>query len=287
MAACRPRGWAAGGFPSWAGCGSISTSCRGDVVRAEIDISLTTISRRVAALAPVIRSLCSQSLRPARIMLHLSREAHLLDQGLAQLPCDLAALCEAEGVVLRWVPNTGPYRKIIPWLEEYLGSERMVVTADDDTLYPADWLARLVAARAQTGAIAAWTAHPIALRRGRVAGYGQWFGAALPDGPALRILPIGKDGVLYAGSDFPPEVMDMAMATQLAPTADDLWLRWHLARLGRLAVAVGAGNALPEVMRGGASLWRTYNRQGGNDAVVAALEAHFETRYGWTMAQAV
>lgn len=250
----------------------------------EIDISLTSISPRIGRLAPVVASLLAQEPAPARVLIHLSRGGYLLDEGITDLPDDLAALVDGARVQVVWVENTGPYRKILPWLGAHLGTDRWVVTADDDTLYPQGWLARLIAGRQATGAVTGWTAHPIVLRRGRVAGYGRWFGADLPAGPALRVLPIGKDGVLYSGRDFPPEVLDIVTARAIAPTADDLWLRWHAARTGTLAQAVGQGEALAEVSRAGPSLWRAFNRQGGNDQVVAALEDHFAARYGWTMA---
>lgn len=250
----------------------------------EVDVSLTAISPRIGRLAPVVASILAQEPAPARVLIHLSREAYLLDEGVDCLPDDLAALVDGRRVQVVWVANTGPYRKILPWLEEHIGTARLVVTADDDTTYPQGWLARLLAGRAANGAVTAWTAHPVVVKRGRVAGYGRWFGAELPEGPALCVLPVGKDGVLYAGTDFPPEVLDGATAMRIAPTADDLWLRWHAARKGVLAQVVGQGEALAEVARGGPSLWRAYNRQGGNDAVVAALEAHFAATHGWTMA---
>ena len=252
----------------------------------EIDISLTAISPRLARLAPVITSLLAQDPAPARVLIHLSRGPYLLDEGITDLPAALAALVDGARVQVIWVENTGPYRKILPWAAQNAGTDRWVVTADDDTAYPPGWLARLVAGRLATGAVTAWSGHPIVVRRGAVAGYGRWFGAALPEGPALRVLPIGKDGVLYSGRDFPPEMLDIATAQAIAPTADDLWLRWHMARVGVRAQVVGQGVALPEVATGGPSLWRAFNRGGGNDAVVAALEAHFAATHGWTMGAA-
>lgn len=256
----------------------------GGVAVPDVDVSLTCISGRIGRLDAVVASILAQDVAPARVLIHLSRGPYLLDEGVADLPEALAALVDGGRVQVIWADNTGPYRKILPWLAAHIGTARLVVTADDDTLYPPDWLGRLLAARAATGAVTGWTAHPVVVKRGRVAGYGRWFGAEVPEGPALHLLPIGKDGVLYAGSDFPPDVLDYATASRIAPTADDLWLRWHLARVGVMAQAAGQGVALQDVSRGGPSLWRAYNRQGGNDAVIAALEAHFAATYGWTMA---
>lgn len=132
----------------------------------EVDVSLTTISARIGRLAPVVASLLAQNPAPARVLIHLSREGYLLDEGIAALPEDLAALVDGQRVLVEWVPNTGPYRKILPWLGRHLGTDRWVVTADDDTIYPQGWLARLVAGRLATGAVTGWTAHPIVIRWG-------------------------------------------------------------------------------------------------------------------------
>ena len=181
---------------------------------------------------------------------------------------------------MRFVQNSGPYRKILPWLADHSGSDRLVVTADDDTIYPQGWLAALLGAW-RPGHVVAHSAHPMVVRNGRLAPYGQWFKAPLVS-PAMHVLPIGKDGVLYRASDFPPDVLDLGAALKIAPTGDDLWLRWHLARMGVSVVTVGQGK-LPEV-GGGPSLWGSFNRGGGNDATIAAIEAHFAARYGFTMA---
>lgn len=246
----------------------------------EVEVSLTTISTRIGQVDRVISSILAQDPPPARLVLHLSREPWLLDRGIVELPEGLASLVAAGRLIVRFVENTGPYRKIIPWLVENGTGDRLVVTADDDTIYPQGWLARLLAAW-QPGLVVAHSAHPIVLRQGRLAPYGQWFKAPLV-APSLLALPIGKDGILYRASDFPPEVMEIGTALRIAPTGDDLWLRWHLARRG-IAVAVAGAGKLP-ALSSGESLWQNYNRGGGNDATIAALEAHFDARYGFTMA---
>lgn len=155
-----------------------------------------------------------------------------------------------------------------------------MVTADDDTIYPQGWLAGLLAAW-KPGLAVAHSAHPVVVRGGRVAPYRQWLKASLVS-PAMLALPIGKDGVLYRAADFPPEVLDWAEAMRIAPTGDDLWLRWHLARAG-IGVVLSGQAKLREAGQG-ESLWQSYNRGGGNDAMIAALEAWSAGRFGFTMA---
>ncbi|MBC2836654.1 glycosyltransferase family 2 protein [Paragemmobacter straminiformis] len=245
----------------------------------DVDVSLTTIAARIGQVDRVIASILSQKPAPARVILHLSAGPWLLDTGIAAVPPALQALADAGRIELRFGANTGPYRKILPWLGAHFGSDRMVVTADDDTVYPQGWLAGLLAAW-RPGVTVAHSAHAIALRDGAVAPYGQWFKAPVTSSQLL--LPIGKDGVLYRASDFPAEVLDTAAALRLAPTGDDLWLRWHQAWRGVPVVVAGQGK-LADAGQGD-SLWRSYNRAGGNDATIAALEAHFRASYGFTMA---
>lgn len=246
----------------------------------EVDVSLTTIAARIGQVERVVLSICAQEPAPARVVLHLSHEPWLLDDGVAEVPAGLRALERAGKLDIRFVVNTGPYRKLLPWLAGHIGQDRLVVTADDDTIYPQGWLAGLLAGR-QAGVTVAHGAHAIPLRDGVVAPYGQWFREPVVS-PSLRLLPVGKDGVLYHAAEFPPEVLDVALALRLAPTGDDLWLRWHQARLG-VQVAVAGQGKLAEVGQG-ESLWRRYNRAGGNAAMVSALERHFGAAYGFTMA---
>lgn len=247
----------------------------------DVDVSLTTISGRIGQVHIVIGSILNQNPPPARVFLYLSHAPLLLDAGVDVLPETLRDLVGAAAgrLVIRFVENTGPYRKILPWLTDHAGSGRMVVTADDDTVYPQGWLAGLLAPW-RPGLVVAHSAHAVVVRGGRLAPYGQWFKAPLVS-PSLLALPVGKDGVLYCESDFPPEVTEVAEAMRIAPTGDDLWLRWHLARTGKRVAVAGQGK-LPEIGQG-ESLWRGYNRGGGNDRMIRALEAWSDARFGFTM----
>lgn len=247
----------------------------------DVDVCLTTISGRIGQVHLVIGSILAQNPPPARVFLYLSHAPWLLDRGVRDLPDPLHDLAAADGRLhIGFVENTGPYRKILPWLAGHRQSGRLVVTADDDTIYPQGWLAGLLAAW-KPGLAVAHSAHPVVVRGGRVAPYRQWLKASLVS-PAMLALPIGKDGVLYRAADFPPEVLDWAEAMRIAPTGDDLWLRWHLARAG-IGVVLSGQAKLREAGQG-ESLWQSYNRGGGNDAMIAALEAWSAGRFGFTMA---
>ncbi|MEB3168070.1 MAG: hypothetical protein VKK97_04985, partial [Synechococcaceae cyanobacterium] len=113
--------------------------------------------------------------------------------------------------------------------------------------------------------------------------------------PRLANLATGQSGVLYRFSDFPDD-LELEAALALAPTHDDLWLRWLTARQGVPAVILqpNAAAKTQELAFPGASqrlaqeqpsLWQAYNAPdaaagpgGNNDAAVEAVDAYFRSR---------
>lgn len=253
-----------------------------------IDISLTAISSRLGRLGAVLRSLLDQDHPAGAVHLHLSHDAYLMDQGVAALPEDIAALQAASGgrLQVHFVRNTGPYRKLLPYLYRHWGRARLVATADDDTIYPRDWLSRLLAAHERYGCVTAWRGHRIALREGRIQPYRSWMRARIEENPGRLILPTGKDGILYDTAFFPIGVLNAGDAMKIAPTADDLWLRWHLAMNGIPVCLLEAGSRAGRFAETGAGdgLYASYNRGGSNDAAVAALENYFQAKYRFSLA---
>ncbi len=199
-----------------------------------LTVSLTTTSRRVGRVAEVVRTLLDQQVQPARIVLWLSREPFLLDDGVApdDLPHALQAL-RSERFLIRWTENIGPYRKLVPALRAYGGT---VVTVDDDMLYPPDWLGGLLEMRAQTpDAVCCYRARRMLTgERGELRRYWRWPRLQCAT-PRADVLPIGKDGVLYPPGSLHPDVMDANRFLELAPTCDDIWFKAMALRAGVLA----------------------------------------------------
>jgi hypothetical protein len=250
-------------------------------------VSLTVISTRAGRLHLTLDSLLRQDFRDFEIRVHASRTPYLLDAGIIRVPEACQALMRGDGR-LRWdvVPNVGPYRKLLPVLADTAAQGALIVTADDDTLYPADWLSSLVSAFERQRCIIAFRGHNMEHGAEGFLRYRRWMMGRITDNPSVFCLPTGKDGVLYHPSFFHPSVLDVQQACRIAPTSDDLWFKWHSAAND---VPVHVMNpdymthSLPETANGGPSLYQEHNKGGANDAAVARLELHARATFGRTL----
>jgi hypothetical protein len=261
-------------------------------------ITLTAISTRIDTLPAVLDSLRAQSVRPARVHLHLSTEAHLLDQGVAADHPVVQQIQRDSWVQLHWVPNLGPYRKIVPFLAAAGYGEdsdqELFITVDDDTLYPPRFVEYLLRHHERHGCIVAHRGRRMRLAAtGGFLPYPQWHDGLRE--PRLANLATGQSGVLYRRSDFPQD-LELEAALALAPTHDDLWLRWLTARQGVPSVilqpnaaaktkelAFPSASSLPAHQQ--PSLWFAYNAPdaeggsgGSNHAATEAIDAYFRAR---------
>jgi hypothetical protein len=210
-------------------------------VRTGPPVTLTAISSRLASLPAVLESLRQQTYRPAQVHLHLSHDPHLLDQGIAADDPLLQEISADGWVQLHWVPNLGPYRKIIPFLQEggytqaapLQSDDDLFITVDDDTLYPPRFIEYLVRHYKRHGCIVAHRGRRIRLHEGEPSGafrpYAEWHDGVHE--PRLANLPTGQSGVLYRRSWFPQD-LELEAALAVAPTHDDLRLSWFTARQG-------------------------------------------------------
>lgn len=253
-------------------------------------ITLTTISSRLDHIHLVIESLLAQDF-PAHayeVRLHLSKHPHLLDQGCPTLTAELQKLQRDNrgrfSVV--YLENTGPYRKLLPVLNEVYDYESdefcktLIVTADDDTAYPRYFLSRLYEHYLKYRCVIGYRGRTMRFDGGKLVSYKKWQ-KTIQENPSLLNVPTGKDGVLYSPLHFNPMTLDIALAQQYAPKADDLWIKVHTLLAGIPSFIINkeldqefasvTGKA-PEV-----SLYRSFNEKGGNDEAMNNLENYLIT----------
>jgi len=265
----------------------------------EIVVTMTTIHSRLSYVPMVIESLLKQTLKPVRIDLNISRQPYLLDEGIATDDPVLAELMGMPSLHVNWVPNIGPYRKIWSIMERHfslpVAEDRLFVTVDDDTLYPDYFLQHLYENYLRHDCVIAFRGRHIEADQQGLSPYGNWTLGRYQ--PSLCNLPTGKDGILYSTKFFTKEFLNLVEAQRMAPTADDLWIKWHCALNGVPSVVLNPEactsdyKSFPVVNYDhdyrSNSLYARHNATGAqnkNDVSVEKLEAHFLARYGYNLA---
>lgn len=265
----------------------------------EVMVTLTTIRSRLQYLPKVVESLLQQTLRPMRIDLNISREPYLLDEGIAPDDPILLELMKQPLLRVNWVPNIGPYRKIWSFLETHFSQaeakERLFVTVDDDTLYPDHFLHQLYSSYLQHRCVIAFRGRHIEMDGENIAPYDRWTWGQVQ--PSLNNLPTGKDGILYSTKFFAKNFLNLAEVLRVAPTADDLWIKWHCGLNGVPVVILNPEacssdfKSFPLVSYAKAdrdnSLYSVHNSpvsQNKNDVAIKELEAHFKIERGYNLA---
>ena len=190
----------------------------------KIIVSLTSYPQRIDIVYKVIDSLLRQSLKPDVVVLWLARDEFPRQE--QSLPRELRRYIKF-GLTIRWCENLRSYKKLIPSLKAYPSDT--IVTADDDILYPENWLEAL------------YTAHLIH-RNEIVCHYvyqphiEEQFTNPFPEiiktpGVLTGTQIIGSGG----GALFPPhslhkDVTHSELFKNIAPHNDDYWI-WAMAKL--------------------------------------------------------
>lgn len=186
-------------------------------------VSVTSISSRLPVLRHTLISLLDQHCKPDRIVLLLSKEPYLMDDGVNDPPPWLDAMVARRDIELQWVENTGPYRKLMP-LYRTATDDDVIVTCDDDVIYGPEWLSSLMqTAKEHPDAIVCGRARrPAKNPLGRRKSYLIW--QVVPPGSSgPDLLPIGIAGVVYRKPLLDPGIMLSDDYKTLAPKQDDLW----------------------------------------------------------------
>ncbi|WP_166258907.1 glycosyltransferase family A protein [Marinobacter salicampi] len=187
-----------------------------------IIVSLTSIAPRLKHVHFAVLSILNQSIKPKKVILWLGE--HCKDA----IPPRLKQLIGPH-FEIRFREDVGPHTKLIHSLSEF--PDHIIVTCDDDLMYPADWLERLMSAhQAFPSDIIGHQCRTIQFRdNGSPKPYKQWVDEA-PGQSHDNTLPLGYGGVLYPVGSLPEITTNADLFRKLAPKADDLWFKavsWH------------------------------------------------------------
>ncbi|MEO8003687.1 MAG: hypothetical protein ABI771_02195 [Betaproteobacteria bacterium] len=202
-------------------------------------VSMTTYGKRLETAFFAIESIARGSLLPSRLILWIDET-----DVLARLPLPLRRLQE-RGLEILPTSNFGPHKKYFPYVQASNAFDRPLVTADDDVIYPQDWLEGLQRAYDARGdLIHCYRANVVKMDGDGFAPYRTW-GRCSDTGESFLNFATGVSGILY-----PPEFLAYLKRQgngflECCPRADDVWLH---------AAALRSGVMIKQVT----SIWTEY-----------------------------
>jgi hypothetical protein len=183
---------------------------------------------------------------------------------------------QSAGLVIKECDDIRSYKKIIPTLQLY--PDTNIVIADDDVCYPPQWLEELHAVSVTSPQVAVCRrGHRINYNcDGSIAPYTEWTMNVGNTAPDPDIFATGMGGVFYPAGIFHEDVHNIALALELCPTADDVWLYWMVRLKGGVFQKIGDPvNFVGWKGTENNSLYQMNVMAGRNDEQVANITHHF------------
>lgn len=195
------------------------------LISRKVIVSLTTFPKRIGTLSKVLDTIYVQT-RPAdRIVLWLAENQFPNKE--QDVPGDLMQLVADGRLEIRWCEDLRPHKKYFYALQEF--TDDLVVTIDDDLLYPADMLEKLYNSYLMyPNAVSTLRAHLMLItENNEILPYNEWVketDACIYE-PSMQLLATGGAGVLYPPKLFRQEFFNADAIRQTCLCADDLWLK--------------------------------------------------------------
>lgn len=189
-------------------------------------LSLTTHAFRQDLVFLAIESIARGHHKPSHVHLWITdKEAY------TKLPSTLQRL-KSRGLEVHLTDDFGPHTKYYPYLCNENCFVRPLVTADDDVIYPREWLQQLITAyESNPSVIHCFRAHRMHLAMNRPAPYNSWAPCSDKIPSHLNFIT-GVSGVIY-----PPNYLHYLKEQgqgflSCCPNADDIWLTITALRAG-------------------------------------------------------
>ncbi|MCJ8314472.1 MAG: glycosyltransferase family 2 protein [Saccharospirillaceae bacterium] len=202
----------------------IPTDSKGNDIQIPIIVSLTSIPNRLDKLDIVIKSILLQTQLPKKIILWLNYD---LKNKLPKKLLDLTnvKIRNKQIFEIHYSNLTCSHRKLIHSLDLYPNDT--IVTCDDDSIYPNNWLELLYTDQTNNPntIIANRTCFITYDKNNKTIPYSKWDKNVPTATHSLSILPIGCDGILYPPGSFHKDITNSDLFLKLTPKADDLWFK--------------------------------------------------------------
>ena len=215
-------------------------------------LSMTSQCHRLELAFYALESIAMGSRKPSRMILWLT------DEESCSNPPETIQRLKTRGLEIHHAEELGPHTKYYPYIDRESDLAVPLVTADDDKLYPRDFIKQLIDAyEADASVIHCFRAHRIGMSNGRLMPYNYWFPCEGRQPSHLNFIT-GVSGVIY-----PPRYLKYLKQqgkafTQSCPYGDDIWLSVNALRSGFKVAQVGSKQGLFSTIPG-SQKQRLYN----------------------------
>lgn len=252
-----------------------------------VTVSFTTTPDRIEHIQPMIDSLELQSYTDFKAILWLCNKYTRSAKTMTSK--DVPFFITTSNIEVRFCPDYGSNTKLLPTLKLLDDSDALIVTADDDTIYPQNWLRGLVEASLKTpskaygyrGKILKKRTYPLLKNILRPFRYEDSETILLPRASLTQKVDLltGVWGICYRRSFFKDDYFNLDTC-KAAYHNDDIWANGHLARNLVERVCIGAPGEFHDIdmeSQGVKRLWDSVNNgRGLNNEVFKYFKHDFK-----------
>lgn len=220
--------------PIWFKTTSVDKVRKNATAAEDVVVSLTTFPKRIKEARYCVESLLRQSVRPHKIILWIARSDYQDFDALPDYIKDLAC----HGLEIKFCDDLKSYKKIFYTSDLY--KNYRIVTADDDFVYPTNWLKELIEVSDQyPDNIICHRSHRILFKKTDLVEYGKWdWYSNGYTGPSHLLHTLTGAGTLFPKNFFGSDFRDLETIMKYARTADDMWVKVYALRKGCKIVKV-------------------------------------------------
>ena len=208
-------------------------------LKMRVIVSIASYDKRISTLYLCLETIFAQTFKPDKILIYL-------DKKYEALPFD------TKNVEVRFVQeDLKSHNKYFYAMQQY--PQDIIVTFDDDVLYPHNILSKLVSSYERfPNAVSAGRAHQICFdSTGNIMPYNDWMReATIYNQPRFDLMANGVGGVLYPPNCMSESLFDKNMIKKLCLYGDDIWLKAMQLIKGTPVVLIKQPHQHPPIIAG-------------------------------------